>query len=201
MGTVLPVQALDGEPDMDSTAIGDAVEARYKKLGLTQERLAWLAGVSNSTIRNVLHGRVSEARTWPRVAQALGWKRRSLDQLRAGEEPEEILSVDALRSLWAGATRLEEESGDSEAAESVIRMYDDLVLQIGLVDSGLRNEKHVRDVIERLWSVVVRRLSPDESEPLSEAFQDFGWRPKPEPELPKATQRKYKSQEIGRAHV
>ena len=161
---------------MTQIAIGSAVEDRYKALGLTQDTLAWAAGVSSSTVRNVLASRVG--RTWPRVARALGWARDSAVQMRDGEQPTEIVPLDALRPLLAAALRLREKR--DARADAVLEFCEDLVANAELVETEevivKGGEREIRRLINKYWPMVKSQLSPDEAEPLIEYFRDFGWR-------------------------
>lgn len=168
------------EEAMSSIDVGAAVDARYKQLGLTQESLAWLAGVSHTTIRNVLHGRVSAARTWPRVERALGWNN-SLKALSQGEKPEEILATSALKSLFTGILRVQEQ--DEARGQDALKKYEYMITMILKMETGWSNDAVVRSVIQELWPTVVAVLSPAEAEPLAEAFTDFGWRRPADPNI------------------
>lgn len=159
---------------MTDRPIGNAVELRYKELGLTQESLAALAGVSLTTVQNVLHGRVGVARTWPRIERALGWHD-SLNALQAGQKPRELLPTEALKSLFAALTRLI--ANDDPATENALRLWENLANNILVADDAiLGTDSFARGDIEHLWPHIRRELSPSELEPLAEAFRDFGWR-------------------------
>lgn len=79
--------------------VGDVIRARRKLLGLSQEHLAWLSGVSRTTIRNIEADRVEEARTWDQVEQALGWDAGSLGRIRRGEAPRSLLDEEAQKII------------------------------------------------------------------------------------------------------
>lgn len=160
---------------MDAVEVGDAVEARYKALGLTQESLAYLAGVSNTTVRNVLRGRVSAARTWPRLARALGWDPDgSLSDLQQGLEPRELMQVDALKNVYVAVMRLAD-SGDDRARQ-LIDFYENYTKKIEAHEIGWSGDRDVRSAIDLFWPMLASQLSPAEAEPIAEEFRDFGWR-------------------------
>lgn len=84
---------------------GKVIRARREALAMSQEQLAWLAGVSRTTIRNIEADRVEEARTWIDVETALGWKPGGLEAIRSGRDPEPYLPEEALRILSLGLIR------------------------------------------------------------------------------------------------
>ncbi|GAA0347697.1 hypothetical protein NE235_10580 [Actinoallomurus spadix] len=161
---------------MEKVAIGAAVEARYKQLGLTQDTLAFLAGVSNSTIRNVLHSRVNVARTWPRVERALGWVHGSLSALRDGDAPEEVLPLEALKSLQSAILRKAAAADDDEAMDIAAGLYEELVNALQRFSTGNGSGYEVRELIDDAWDALNEYLSPAEAEPLLDGFRDFAWR-------------------------
>lgn len=74
---------------LDWNAVAEAIEARRIELGITSERLAQLADVSNSTIKNLRRSeraKYSETTLW-NVGRALGWTNESLERIARGEEP------------------------------------------------------------------------------------------------------------------
>jgi transcriptional regulator with XRE-family HTH domain len=155
---------------MTELRIGQAVESRYKELGLTQELLASLAGVSLTTVQNVLHNRVGFPRTWPRLERALGW-RDSRDALQNGSPPQEIFPTAALRGLYLAAGR-----SPDEERERLVRLYEDMLSRVNLVGDSWKNDGLIRSSIKKIWPLTKARLAPQELEPVVEAFRDFGWR-------------------------
>lgn len=87
---------------------GKVIRARREALAMSQEQLAWLSGVSRTTIRNIEADRVEEARTWNQVERALGWRPGSLDEIKAGEYPAEILPQGALALIVKAILRRHE---------------------------------------------------------------------------------------------
>jgi transcriptional regulator with XRE-family HTH domain len=162
------------EHEVDGNQVGIAVEARYKQLGLTQESLAWLSGVSHTTIRNVLHGRIGVARTWPRIERALGWRRGSLNVIEIEETPASIIETEALKSLFAAFLRVAEK--DEERGRELVDVYESFVSAVEALEGGVSTDYDARQVIQKLWPTVSSMLTPAETAPVIEAFQDFGWR-------------------------
>lgn len=106
---------------MDQT--GKIIRARREALGLSQDQLAWLADVSKTTIRNIEADRVDEARKWSQIEVVLGWQPGSLDQIKAGQQPSEIMTtsavaliIKAMRRQLSVNTRLEYQVGATEEA-------------------------------------------------------------------------------------
>jgi transcriptional regulator with XRE-family HTH domain len=157
---------------MDSFDVGRAVETRYKKLGLTQETLSAVAHVSNSTIRNVLRGRVAEARTWPSIERALGWLPGSLDLLRRGQSPEEILPAEAMAAIWLGILRIK---NDANVAETIHR-YESFADALASDRDHAYGEwgKTPQQLMGMLWTYLRTELSPAEALPLREALRARG---------------------------
>lgn len=75
--------------------VGSFVRARRRDLELTQVQLADLSGVSEGSIRNIEDDAVDNprARTWEPIQAILGWAPGSLNRIRAGKKPVEILPV------------------------------------------------------------------------------------------------------------
>lgn len=166
---MLPVQAMDGGHYVNETAIGEAIEARYKALGLTQESLAWLAGVSISTVRNVLHGRVVAGRTWPQVEQALGWLPDSLDLLKSDQPPEEILSLPTLKSMFTGMVR----ANSAEARKH----YQTIALHSAAEQAGFGSDDREETwAVAGIWTAIKDHLTVTEAQPLQELFRAYGLR-------------------------
>lgn len=161
---------------MTEIAIGPAVEQRYKELGLTQETLAWIAGVSNSTVRNALASRVGKRRTWPSIERALAWRSGSLERMQDGLEPEEAMPTEAARAILKATLRLHDADND-RAARRVLTLYTN-IQTLGRDDDqpDAFIDGMIRDNIRQAWPAISEQLTPSEAEPLAEVFRDYGWR-------------------------
>lgn len=156
---------------MGTFEVGAEVEARYKQLGLTQEALSVVARVSNSTIRNVLRGRVSEARTWPAIERALGWLPGSLKLIREGKPPAEVMTADALRSVWLAVGRMS--SGQMMSAVDLYEGYYEDVERASRDDRPEWAWESARSFVE-LWTYIRDELAPAEAAPLVAMLRDYG---------------------------
>ncbi|WP_157520883.1 hypothetical protein [Herbidospora daliensis] len=87
---------------------GYYVRRRREALGLSQDSAAWLARVAKTTFRNIEGDKVEEARTWPQVERALGWRPGSEDMIKMGLEPRSVLSDSVLRSIVKVVLRYQE---------------------------------------------------------------------------------------------
>jgi transcriptional regulator with XRE-family HTH domain len=78
------------DPTGDPVEVGLVVRARRLDLGMTQQRLAFAAGVSLPTVRNVETGARRHYRALTRhgLCRALGWPPQALNALSADNEPD-----------------------------------------------------------------------------------------------------------------
>jgi transcriptional regulator with XRE-family HTH domain len=83
----------------DIAEVGRIVARRRLELGMDAAQLARTAAVDPKTVASLEHGE-----RWPRdrsrvsIESALGWKAGSLDDIRAGGEPTQVVSGDPLDS-------------------------------------------------------------------------------------------------------
>jgi len=83
----------------DIAEVGRIVARRRMELGMDAAQLARTAAVDPKTLASLEHGV-----RWPRdrsragIESALGWKAGSLDDIRAGGEPTQVVSGDPLDS-------------------------------------------------------------------------------------------------------
>jgi transcriptional regulator with XRE-family HTH domain len=88
-------------PTPDLHRVADAVRNRRGDLGVTQQDLAHLAGVSVGTIANLESaGRWPWVRNRTLVEAALGWQTGSLDRIGRGGEPAPVEQADGDRPRY-----------------------------------------------------------------------------------------------------
>lgn len=97
---------MNDRTESERLAPGDAVKQRRQELDLTQSELAKLAGVSESTIRNIETHRIIRLRNVEGVEEVLGWAPGSYERVIRGEEP--VVQVDTEAHRLALATGLRE---------------------------------------------------------------------------------------------
>lgn len=81
--------------------VARAVRERRQHLDLTQDQLAYLADVSEGSIRNIEQGLIVNPRnrTWTSLEAVLGWAPETLEKLRNGTTPIEVMPLDMLKRI------------------------------------------------------------------------------------------------------
>lgn len=153
--------------DADRGRLARAIQRRRDSLGFTQVQLADLAGVTDTTIRNLEGGREFKRlpASLPAVEQALGWVPGSARAILGGGEP--TLAVAAAE---AGAERYEIES-EPDVAEDVGMIVRNTVIEvIGALapDTPLSEVQEIEALALR--AVLQRGRRPRQRHP--QAFQD-----------------------------
>lgn len=143
--------------DTDRGRLATAIQRRREALGFTQVQLATLAGVTDTTIRNLEGGRrfTRPPASLPAVEQALGWAPGSGRAVLAGGEP--TLASDALAAeVEDFATRYEIEDSPDAVGEVSTIVRDTVFEVIGVLapDTPL---SQVRDIEALALEAVLRR--------------------------------------------
>lgn len=73
--------------DESRQRVHDSMTARRDELGMSQQDLANAAGVGLSSVGRLERGQIIAPKIEKRIEEALGWRRGSIDAIRAGREP------------------------------------------------------------------------------------------------------------------
>jgi transcriptional regulator with XRE-family HTH domain len=143
--------------DADRGRLATAIQRRREALGFTQVQLAKLAGVTDTTIRNLEGGRqfTRPPASLPAVEQALGWVPGSGQAVLNGGEP--TLVADALAAeVEDFATRYEIEDSPDAVGDVGTIVRDTVFEVIGVLapDTPL---SQVRDIEALALEAVLRR--------------------------------------------
>lgn len=164
--------------------IARAVRERRELMGLTQEALSALSGVSTSTIRAIENWTADDrgfsAKTIRSIEEALYWRRGAFDELEDGGEPEDLLggdvpipgmpSVTSERTIGS-SRRVFVLSGPQDrvdvaaaqvasALETKPRSAIEDALWERLVQLALAEERHVNEVLRDAIDLYERTLGP-----------------------------------------
>ncbi|PZF82079.1 helix-turn-helix transcriptional regulator [Jiangella anatolica] len=126
------------------SALGEAVAARRKDLGLSQVQLAALSGVSRGTVRNLEAGMFDpNPGTWRAVQGVLGWASGAKELLEAGQDPIELLPRDVLAMILSQLAELEVEERGNE--------YEPIMVQFrSLMSRANRDGKFPRTTVNAI---------------------------------------------------
>ena len=138
MSIFLPVNKTD---TMDNITISENIERLKEKAGVTQEELADRAGISRTSLQNILSAKVNLFnRHLPAIAEALGV---SLEKLMLGYEPCDP-DDGLLRSEVDHQTQLH------ELAEDYQKRLDELQRRFDLLEALSENQKQRIILLEQL---------------------------------------------------
>ena len=154
----------------DWERLADAVRHRRDALGFTQVQLAELAGVTDTTIRNLEGGREFKRppASLPAVEQALGWAPGSARAILAGVDP--TLVVEAARNDAAAPHEVEDAPDSPEDVGMIVR---NTVIEVVGVLAPNTPLSEVQAIEARALEAVLRRGGRPRQRH-REAYQDTG---------------------------